>query len=62
MGTAKTVMYVGLALVALWLVLTLTRAVVGGLLWVVLIVGLIALAVSAFQYVSGGRTRRRTPV
>ena len=45
----------GLALVALWLVLTVTRAVVGGLVHVALVVGLILLAVYAFQQFSGHR-------
>ncbi|WP_161607148.1 hypothetical protein [Myxococcus xanthus] len=54
----KGLLYVGLGLLALWVVLTVTRAVVGGLLWVVLIVGIAALAVYAFQVASGRRQMR----
>ncbi|MFP2958123.1 hypothetical protein ACLEPN_09880 [Myxococcus sp. 1LA] len=55
----KGLLYVGLALLALWVVLTVTRAVVGGLLWGVLLVGIAAVAVYAFQVASGRRQIRR---
>lgn len=54
----KGLLYVGLALLALWVVLTVTRAVVGGLLWVVLLAGIAALGVYAFQVASGRRRIR----
>ncbi|NOJ81914.1 hypothetical protein [Myxococcus xanthus] len=54
----KGLLYVGLALLALWVVLTVTRAVVGGLLWVVLLAGIVALGVYAFQVASGRRRIR----
>lgn len=62
MGATKTVLYLGLALVALWLVLTIARVAVGGLLWLVLIAGLIALAVAAYQHFTHNRSHTRTPV
>ena len=58
-ATTKSVgsglLILGLALVALWIVLTVTRAVVGGLVHVALVAGLILLAVYAFQQISGHR-------
>jgi hypothetical protein len=59
----RTLLFIGLGLAAFWVVLTVTRAVVGGLLWVVLIAAVVALAVGAFQALRGtGGTRTRTPV
>ncbi|GEM_PF-3889157 len=54
----KGLLYVGLGLLALWVVLTVTRAVVGGLLWVVFIAGIVALGVYAFQVASGQKQMR----
>ncbi|NVJ03019.1 hypothetical protein HV824_33590 [Myxococcus sp. AM009] len=54
----KGLFYVGLGLLALWVVLTVTRVVVGGLLWVVLLAGIAALGVYAFQVASGRRHLR----
>lgn len=51
----RGVLYGGLALLALWLILLVTRAAVGALLWVVLIAGLIMLAVYAFQAAASQR-------
>jgi hypothetical protein len=55
----KGLLFLGLGLIALWLVLTVSRAVVGGVLWVVLIAGLVALAAYGVQMVSSGRRRVR---
>ncbi|WIG99525.1 hypothetical protein [Myxococcus sp. SDU36] len=55
----KGLFYVGLGLLALWVVLTVTRVVVGGLLWVVLFAGIAALGVYAFQVASGHRRMGR---
>ena len=54
----KGLLYLGLGLIALWIVLTFTRAVVGGLLWLVLIAGVIALVAYGIQALAGQRHAR----
>lgn len=54
----KGLFYLGLGLVALWIVLSVTRVVVGGLLWLVLIAGIIALVAYGIQAVAGQRHAR----
>lgn len=54
----KGLLYIGLALMALWVVLTVTRAVVGGLLWVILAAGLVALVAYGVQVAAGQRRIR----
>ncbi len=61
---------VGAALAALWLVLTVARVAVGGLLWVLLIAAAVLLVVGLVQRLRtpsgpggpGPGTRARTPV
>ena len=55
----KTLIWIGLALVALWIILSVTKAVVGGALWLLFIVGVIALAIGAFRAFS--RQRHASP-
>lgn len=57
----KTLVMLGLGLVVLWIVLTVTRAVVSGALWLLLIAGIALLVVSAVKHFGGGR-RSRSPV
>lgn len=59
----SSLIFIGLGLLALWVVLQVTEAVVGGLLWIVLVAALIVLAIGVVRHFSsrtGGRTR--TPV
>lgn len=60
----RTLLFIGLGLAALWVVLTVTRAVVGGVLWLVLIAAVVALVIGAVQAMRGGTAggRTRTPV
>ena len=66
----RTLLMVGLALAALWLVLTVARVAVGGLLWVILIAAAVLIVVGLVQRMrtpsdrSGTSTgsRARTPV
>lgn len=51
----KGLLYLGLALLALWVVLTVTRVIVGGVLWLVLAAGVVALVAYGVQAASGRR-------
>jgi hypothetical protein len=51
----KGLLYIGLALLALWVVLTVTRAIVGGVLWLVLAAGVVALVAYGIQAATGRR-------
>lgn len=54
----RKILLLGVALAALWVVLTVTRAVVGGALWLVLAAAVVALIIGAAQAVRGGASRR----
>ncbi len=53
----RKILLLGVALAALWVVLTVTRAVVGGVLWLVLAAAVVALIIGAVQAVRGGSSR-----
>lgn len=61
-GMEKTLLWIGLALVALWVVLNVTEAVVGGLLWIIFIAGVVMIGLWLFRTMksrgSGPTTRR----
>jgi hypothetical protein len=48
---------IGLALLALWVILSVTRVAVGGLMWLILVAAAVVLAIGAFNYVSGRGSR-----
>lgn len=52
---AKSLLSIGAALVALWIVLTITRVVVTGALWFLLIVGVVMVAVGVWNHLTGRR-------
>lgn len=58
---ARTVLLFGVALVAVWLVLTVTKAVVGTALWLVLAAGIALIVVSAAKHFTAGKTHDRLP-